>query len=218
MSFDGIGEGVINEAIVGAFGLPPGKEHVSIKGDPGLRETVALRPRQDSRIDAHATKVLAACAWLLKKSGCYGVYIGFNSSEVRTESVFNPFNYEIHDALALTRKDYLEQHFVPVPYLKKMSIIRQVRRSVQTGDLRKYLPGHWRRLTDQNRRSWRALDKKEIGRIVSSLGRLREIEGFYLRNATISLSQNMVHASFNCDGTYIVAAECFSDFVDNITD
>lgn len=210
------GENVVGEAIVGAFGLPPGQEHVSIKGDPSLRETAALRPRQDSRIDAHATKVLAACEWLLKKSGCYGVYIGFNSSEVRTESVFNPFNYEIHDALALTHKDYLEQHFVQAPYLKKMSIIRKVRRSVQTGDLRKYLPGHWRRLTDQDRRSWRALDKNEISRIISSLGRLRGIEGFYLRNAAVSLSQNMVRASFNCDGAYIVAAERFPAFVDKI--
>ena len=210
-------ENVIGEAIVGAFGLPHGREHVSIKGDPSLRDTVALRPRQDSRIDSHASEVLAACEWLLKKSGCYGVYIGFNSSEVRTESVFNPFNYEIHDALALTRKDYLEQHFVQAPYLKKMSIIRKVRRSVQTGDLREFLPGHWRRLTDQDRRSWRVLDKKKISRIISSLGRLREIEGFYLRNAAVSLSQNMVRASFNCDGTYIVAAERFPDFVDKIT-
>ncbi len=51
----------IGVAIVGAFGLPRGREHVSIQGDPSLRETVALRPRQDSRIDSHASEALAAC-------------------------------------------------------------------------------------------------------------------------------------------------------------
>ena len=81
---------VIHEAIVGAFGLPPGKLFVSIKGDPTLRETAVLRPRQESRIDHEAGNVLDTCEWLLRKTGCSGIYIGFNSSEVRTESVFNP--------------------------------------------------------------------------------------------------------------------------------
>ena len=35
----------MHEAIVGAFGLPPGQQFASIRGDPSLRETVALRPR-----------------------------------------------------------------------------------------------------------------------------------------------------------------------------
>ncbi|MDP2784584.1 MAG: hypothetical protein Q8O38_08330, partial [Sulfurimicrobium sp.] len=134
---------VVNEAIIGAFGLPPGKLYVSIKGDPSLRETVPLRPRQESRIDRNADQVLETCGWLLRKTGCHGIYIGFNSSEVRTESVFNPFNYEIHDAEALIQEGYKERHFVKVPYQKKMKIISKVKDSMQTGPLREYLPPHW---------------------------------------------------------------------------
>lgn len=204
---------VVHEAIVGAFGLPPGKLFTSIRGDPSLRETVSLRPRQESRIDRQADKVLETCEWLLCKSGCYGIYIGFNSSEVRTESVFNPFNYEIHDAEAIIQPGYAERHFVRVPYQKKMKIIRQVRRSVQTGVLRDYLPEHWRTLMDQQREEWQPPAKKDIRKIMQSFNRLRAIEGYYLRNAAVSLSQGIVRASFNCDGTYIVNAAYFPQFV-----
>ncbi|MEN6587377.1 MAG: hypothetical protein ABFE02_15155 [Sulfuricella sp.] len=208
---------VVHEAILGAFGLPPGKLYVSIKGDPSLRETVPLRPRQESRIDRSADQVLETCGWLLRKTGCYGIYIGFNSSEVRTESVFNPFNYEIHDAETLIQDGYKERHFVKVPYQKKMKIIRKVRDSVQTGPLRAYLPPHWQTLMDRQRKEWQPMDKKDIERIMQSFNKLREIEGFYLRNAAVSLAQGIVRATFNCDGTYIVAAEFFPQFVRDIT-
>ena len=208
--------GVIHEAMVGAFGLPPERLFVSIKGDPSLRETVSQRPRQESRIDRSADAVLETCGWLLRKTGCYGIYIGFNSSEVRTESVFNPFNYEIHDAEALIQEGYKERHFVNVPYQKKLKIIRKVRDSVQTGPLRQYLPPHWQTLMDQQREKWQALDKKDISLIMQSFSKLREIEGFYLRNAAVSLSEGIVRASFNCDGTYIVAAAHFPQFVQEI--
>lgn len=208
---------VIHEAIVGTFGLPPGKLFVSIKGDPTLRETASLRPRQESRIDSEAGKVLETCEWLLRKTGCFSIYVGFNSSEVRTESVFNPFNYEIHDAIALIQPGYVERHFVQVPYQKKMKIIGRVRNTVQTGSLREYLPPHWRSLMDRQREEWKPMAKKDIRQVVQSLNRLRGIEGFYLRNAAISLSQGIVRASFNCDGTYIVAADYFPQFVEENT-
>ncbi|MHB1620354.1 MAG: hypothetical protein ACYCTY_10310 [Sulfuricella sp.] len=208
---------VIHEAIVGTFGLPPDKLFVSIKGDPTLRETASLRPRQESRIDREAGKVLETCEWLLRKTGCFSIYVGFNSSEVRTESVFNPFNYEIHDAIALIQPGYVERHFVQVPYQKKMKIIGRVRKTVQTGPLRKYLPPHWRTLMDRQREEWKPMAKKDIKQVVQSLNRLRGIEGYYLRNAAISLSQGIVRASFNCDGTYIVAAEYFPQFVEENT-
>ena len=208
---------VVHEAIVGAFGLPPGKLFVSVKGDPSLRETAALRPRQESRIDRQADRVLETCEWLLRKTGCYGIYIGFNSSEVRTESVFNPFNYEIHDAIALIQPGYVERHFVRMPYQKKMKIVGRVRQLTQTGALREYLPEHWRTLMDRQREEWQPMAKKDIKQVVQSLNRLRGIEGFYLRNAAVSLSQGIVRASFNCDGTYIVAADYFPQFVEENT-
>lgn len=204
---------VLDEAIVSAFGLSPGTLYTSVRGDPTLRETVPLRPRQESRIDRRAEEVLAACEWLLRKSGCYGVYIGFNSSEVRTESVFNPFHYEIHDAEALIADGYMARHFVRMPYQAKMRIIRRVRDTVQKGPPRDYLPPHWRTLMDRQRAQWRPLAKQEIKQIMHAFSQLRAIDGYYLRSAAVSLSQRIVRASFNCDGTYIVEAEYFPDFV-----
>ncbi len=204
---------VLDEAIVSAFGLSPGTLYTSVKGDPTLRETVPLRPRQESRIDRHAEEVLAACEWLLRKSGCYSVYIGFNSSEVRTESVFNPFNYEIHDAEALISEGYMARHFVRIPYQEKMRTISRVRGIVQKGSLRSYLPSHWRLLMDQQRDQWQPLAKQDIRQIMHAFSQLRVIEGYYLRSAAISLSQRIVRASFNCDGTYIIEAAYFPDFV-----
>jgi hypothetical protein len=36
---------------------------------------------------------------------------------------------------------------------------------------------------------------------------------YYMRNAAISLSESIVRASYNCDGTYIVRADYFPEFV-----
>lgn len=204
---------LVHEAIVGTFGLPPGKLFTSIKGDPSLRETAPQRPRQPSRIDKVAGQVLDACAYLLSETGVYAIYIGFNSSEVRTESIFNTFSYEIHDAELLVQPDYLERHFIAVPYAEKMRTVAWIRNMVQTGPLRNYLPRPWRKVMDEQRMGWRPPPRKSIHEIVNSLNTLRGIEGYYLRNAAISLSQGIVRASFNCDGTYIVKVEHFAEFV-----
>ncbi len=205
------------DAIIGAFGLPQGQNFTSIKGDPSLRETVPLRPRQESRLDRRAKEVLVACEWMLRKSGCYAVYIGFNSNEIRTESVFNPFSYEIHDADALLTEGYLQRHFVKLPYRKKMQAIHKMRLNAQNGALRKYLPHDWRKIIDQKRNEWQPVDKNTIPGIIQAFSKLREIDGFYLRHAALSLSQNIVRASFNCDGTYVVKPEYFPQFVEDIT-
>ncbi len=204
---------VLHEAIVGAFGLPADKPFVSIKGDPSLRETVAMRPRQPSRLDKIAGQVLETCAALLRETGVYAIYVGFNSSEVRTESIFNPFAYEIHDAEDMIKPGYVKRHFVPVPYDEKMRTIAWIRVMVQTGPLRRYLPSHWLSLMDEERTRWQPLEQDRIGEIMQSFDILRSIEGYYLRNAAISLSEGIVRASYNCDGTYIVRADYFPEFV-----
>jgi len=204
---------LLHEPFVGAFGLPVDVPFVSIKGDPSLRETVPLRPRQPSRIDPIAGEVLDVCAALLRDTGVYAIYVGFNSSEVRTESVFNPFAYEVHDAEDLVKPGYAARHFVAVPYGEKMRTVAWVRAMIQNGPLRAYLPAHWLKLMDENRDGWQPLERTRIDAIVQSFNVLRGIEGYYLRNAAISLSEGLVRASYNCDGTYFVRAERFPEFV-----
>jgi hypothetical protein len=204
---------LLHEPIVGAFGLPADTPFVSIKGDPSLRETVPQRPRRQSRLDQIAGEVLAVCATLLRDTGVYAIYIGFNSSEVRTESIFNPFAYEVHDAEDLVKPGYAARHFVTVPYDEKVRTIAWVRAMIQTGPLRHYLPAHWLKVMDETRNGWQPLAADRIDEIVSSFNVLRGIEGYYLRNAAISLSEGIVRASYNCDGTYIVRADDFPEFV-----
>ena len=194
---DSLEYGVPQEAIVGAFGLPLDKPFVSIKGDPSLRETVQQRPRQHSRLDKVASQVLATCAKLLRETGVYAIYVGFNSSEVRTESIFNPFAYEIHDAEDLIKPGYAERHFVPVPYDEKNRAIAWIRAMIQTGPLSNYLPPHWASLMEKNRAQWQPLPQDKIGEIVQCFDTLRSIDGYYLRNAAISLSEGIVRASYN---------------------
>lgn len=204
---------VLDEAVVGAFGLPHDKPFVGIKGDPSLRETAPIRSKYESRIDQKVRPALERIEWLLSETGCYAVYVGFNSSEVRTESIFNPFNYEVHDIDALLPDDYVNRHFVKVPFEEKMNTIAWVRSMIQTGPLRHYLPEHWQRLMDEQRVSWQPVQKDQIREIIHGLDQLRAIDGYYLRNAAISLSEGIVRASFNCDGTYIVRADYFPEFV-----
>lgn len=210
---DSLIRGIPQEAIVGAFGLPFERPFVSIKGDPSLRETIEQRPRQHSRLDKVAGQVLEICATLLQDTGVYAIYVGFNSSEVRTESIFNPFAYEIHDAEDLIKPGYVQRHFVPVPYDEKSRAIAWTRATIQTGPLSNYLPPHWAGLMEKNRAQWQPLPQDKIGEIVQCLDTLRSIEGYYLRNAAISLSEGIVRASYNCDGTYIVRADYFAEFV-----
>jgi len=204
---------VLKEAIVGAFGLPADKPFVGIKGDPSLRETAPIRSKFESRIDQKVGAALEHIEWLLSETGCYAIYVGFNSSEVRTESIFNPFNYEIHDVDTLMLEDYRARHFVPVPFAEKMNTIAWVRSMIQTGPLRHYLPEHWQKLMDEQRANWQPVKQEQIHDIIRGFDQLRAIEGYYLRNAAISLSEGIVRASFNCDGTYIVRADYFPEFV-----
>lgn len=210
---DSLEYGVPQEAIVGAFGLPVDRPFVSIKGDPSLRETIEQRPRQPSRLDNIASQVLETCAALLRETGVYAIYVGFNSSEVRTESIFNPFAYEIHDAEDLLKPGYVKRHFVPVPYEEKTRTIAWIRAMIQTGPLCSYLPPHWLSLMENDRAHWQPLAQDRIGEIVRCFNTLRSIDGYYLRNAAISLSEGVVRASYNCDGTYIVRADYFPEFV-----
>jgi hypothetical protein len=84
---------------------------------------------------------------------------------------------------------------------------------IQTGPLRSYLPPHWLKLMDEERSASQPLAADRIDEIVHGFNTLRAIEGYYLRNAAISLSEGIVRASYNCDGTYIVRADYFPEFV-----
>ena len=66
---------------------------------------------------------------------------------------------------------------------------------------------HWLSLMENDRTHWKPLAQELIGEIVQCFATLRGIDGYYLRNAAISLSEGVMRASYNCDGTYIVRTD-----------
>ncbi len=198
--------------MVGEQGLPAGQAFASIRGDPSLHETAPSRNRYISRTDRKLGLILDTCEWLLTATDCYSMYIGFNSSEVRTESILHPFSYEIHDVDLLVGRDYLSSHFTQMPFAAKMDAIAWVQRRINEGPLQRYHPGA-RSEAQSSGRCSEILPAGVLRDIVQGLARMRVVDDYYLRNAAISLSQGIVRATFNCDGTYVIPLENFSDFV-----
>lgn len=195
-------------------GLPPGQAFATIRGDPSLHETAPSRNKYVSRMDRKIGPILDACEWLLTMTDCYSIYVGFNSSEVRTESVMHPFSYEIHDVDLLTQRDYLSSHFTPMPFAAKMDAIAWVQARIDEGPMRRYCAAATKTRPGILRHpGLRNPPVQVIRDIVHKLARMREVDDYYLRNAAISLSQGIVRATFNCDGTYVVPLTQFSDFV-----
>ncbi len=195
-------------------GLPLGQQYASLRGDPSLQETALTRNKYVSRIDKKMDRIQDVCEHLLTQTDCYSIYIGFNSSEVRTESILNPFGYDIHDVDALTLEGYLERHFVQVPFDAKMNAIDWVQRRIEEGPIGRFRSGSDKsKMPQPQPRSWTLVGADDVCGIVRDLVRLREVDDYYLRNAAISLAQGIVRASFNCDGTYVIPVRHFRDFV-----
>ena len=200
-------------------GLQPGECFASLQGDPSLRETALSRRKYVSCIDRKIGQILGTCGRLLTSTDCYSIYIGFNSSEVRTESIFRPFSYEIHDAELLVERDYLSTHFTQIPFEAKMNAITWVQNRIDEGPMQRYKSGTQEHRSQAHENLvHRTVAPSALCDIVHDLGRLRDVDDYYLRNAAISLSQGIVRTTFNCDGTYVIPLAGFSDFVSRYFD
>ena len=58
--------------------------------------------------------------------GIYRVFVGFNSGEIRTDSVFDPLRQEIHDAEKIADKEYIQRHFPQINYEDKIALMREL--------------------------------------------------------------------------------------------
>ncbi len=140
-----------------------------------------------------------------------------NSGEVRTYSIFNPFNEEIHTANKLTSKAYIERHFPVISYEDKAEYIKRLFNFVETDALFKKIPVHFQNIFNKSHAGWEPVTTDEITSVISKLSILRNIESFYLRNISISIVQGAIRMQFNCDGTHIVSLEDYQQFLkDNV--
>ncbi len=195
-------------------GLPPGRQFISYRGDPSLQETTLTRNKYESSADRKIHLVSEICERLLTQTDCYALHIDFAGAQVRTETILNPFGYEIHDVDALTLAGYVERHFVLMPFDAKINAIDWIQRRISEGPVARFRhggPGFVRPRPQP--RSWTLGSVDDIGNIVCDLVRLRAADDYYLCSAAISLGQGIVTATFNCDATYVVPLRHFRDFV-----
>lgn len=204
---------VLRENIVSAVGLPHDQVQIGIKGDPSLRETAMDRCRYESEIDSHFHALEPVLEDLLLRRGVFRLFIGFNNSEIRTCSLFDPLREEIHDAKSLLSQKYVERHYPEIPYDEKTRVMRQLYAALIKSDLYKYMPEHWQQITVNRHKVWEPMKQEDIIKVLKSLSVMRNLSEYYLRNFSFSTVQSVVRLQFNCDGTQFVHARDYDQFI-----
>ena len=205
---------VLKEAVVSATGLDSNVLQIGLKGDPSLRETASLRERYDSDLDKIYDELEPALVDLLINHSPYHIFIGFNNAEIRTRSIFDPLREEIHEATKLLDKSYINRHFPEIPFEEKIQAMRDLYDYVLENKYFKCVPKFWKNIFCKRHKAWQPMTKEEIKTIFQTLGVLRNMEDYYLRNVTISIVQSVVRMQFNCDGTQFVKAKDFKQFIE----
>ncbi len=197
-------EMVLRESLLESTGINSDRLHVSIKGDPSLRESAFTRERYESVVDKILDQLEPALEDLLLNRSVYRVFLNFNSGEVRTSSVFDPFNEEIHTADKMILKNYVDRHFPKIFFDEKRKMIKATYGFISGDAHFEQLPSHWKKIFSKSRSTWQPVPKDEITGVMRNLAVLRGMPNFYLRNFSISMIKDAIRLQFNCDGTHIV--------------
>jgi len=211
---ENVEELILKESIVSAAGLNNNQVIVGIKGDPSLRESAPLRKRYNSKVDSLFDQLEPQLEDLILRRGIYRLFVGFNSGEIRTNSIFDPLRQEIHDAEKLASADYINRHFPVIEYSEKIKLMRLLYATLRQSSQYKNMPSYWQNILNRRSDNWQPLEPENIPHILSTVNHLRAIEEYYLRNITICMVQGIVRMQFNCDGTQIIDAHNFRQFLE----
>ncbi|MCW9014133.1 MAG: hypothetical protein OQL06_10145 [Gammaproteobacteria bacterium] len=206
---------VLTESIVSATGLNQNSLQIGIKGDPSLRETSLERKKYESPVDKVMDALIVNMEDLLLKRSIYRIFIGFNSGEVHTYSIFDPLRNEIHAAEKLADKAYMSRHFPELEFEDKIQAMRDIYDGIINSRVFDKVPGYWKKIFLKRHDSWGPMTREEIHTVISTLKIMRSLPDFYLRNITICIVQNMIRMQFNCDGTQIISAENYQKFIED---
>lgn len=189
------------------------KLRISIKGDPSLRETAFSRDRYESVVDPLLPRLQPSLESLLIERCIYKLVIHFNSGEVHTHSVLDPFNAHIHPATRLTDPAYLDRHFATMSYRHKCELIGRVYKTTMEVSAFETLSDRFRRACIEHHRRWEPMPEAEVRTAISRLTVLRSMPNFYIRNFEIAMTREALRMQFNCDGTHIVHAGDYLNFL-----
>ena len=205
---------LLKEQLIATTGVGQENLHVSIKGDPSLRETAFTRERYESIADAVLPNLLPSLRKLLFDTSAYRVFVGLNNGEVRISSVINPFIEEVHNARKIVSSAYIDRHFPPMDYETKVKFIYGITEYIESTGEFAALPKSWNRILDRIQDEWKPVARKELESVLDRLLDLRKIPNFYLRNMSISVAQDAIRMQFNCDGTHIVSTREYEHFLE----
>lgn len=208
----------IRENILASTGLDRKKVRVAIAGDPSMRETAFERERYESRVDKVLSELVEKLQELLLDRSVSELYIQFNSSEIGLTTILDPFNYEIHPVEKLIDSAYLDRHFPKMEFTQKAEIIRKMYAAIGQDLPNLDIPDHLKKSYRKYYEEWHPLAQEEITHVLGTLVALRKIQNFYLRNFGISITRDTIRMQFNCDGTHIVSAQEYQDFLDENID
>lgn len=206
---------ILRESLIDITGVNGKRLHVSIKGDPSLKDSAFVRERHVSVVDKILDQLEPNLEDLLLNRCVYRLFINFNSGEIRTASIFDPYVEEIHTADRLIERAYLDRHFPQISYQDKADLIKSMYQAISTSTLFSQLPLHWKNIIGKSHDNWQPIPQNEIVSVMTRLNRLRSIDSFYLRNFSISMIQDAIRMQFNCDGTHIVSSEDYQRFLED---
>ena len=212
-------EMVLKESLVSAAGLNASSLQIGIRGDPSMRETTGQRKRYHSDVDEHIDELIPWFEELLLNRSTYQLFVGFNNGEIRTNSVFDPMTHEVHSAEKMADHNYIERQFPLITYDDKIKLIRETYVCLRSNPIYKNMPMYWQNIMQRRGSNWEPMEVEEIISVVSTLKALRAMPTYYMRNITINIVQSIVRIQFNCDGTQIVRAENYKEFLaENLPD
>ena len=206
---------LLKEQLVSVTGLSQNNLHISLKGDPSIRETAFTRERYESVVDKVLPKLIPALRHLLFETSVFRIFIGLNNGEVRINSTINPFIEEVHTADKIVSDSYIKRHFPPMDYDTKCKLMYDITDYVEATNEFKSLPEDWCTALDVIQDDWRPIARQQLETVLKRLADMRKIENFYLRNFSLSVAQDAVRMQFNCDGTHIVSSEDYLQFIEN---
>ena len=209
-----IEELVLKESLVSAAGLNASSLQIGIRGDPSMRETTGDRKRYTSGVDERLDELLPSFQELLLNRSTYQLFVGFNNGEIRTNSVFDPMRQEVHSAEKMADPNYVQRQFPKIDYEDKVNLIRETYQSVRSSSYYKNIPQYWQNIMNRRGEEWKPMEVFEIVSVISTLKVLREMPTYFMRNITINIVQSIVRMQFNCDGTQIVSAENYGQFLE----
>jgi len=210
-----IEELILKESLVSAAGLNASNLQIGIRGDPSMRETTGERKRYTSDVDQCIDELIPSFQELLLNRSTYQLFVGFNNGEIRTNSVFDPMRQEIHSAEKIADSNYVQRQFPVINYDDKIGLIRETYKSVRSSAYYKNIPQYWQNIMNRRSEQWQPMQVEEIISVVSTLKAMREMPTYFIGNITINIVQSIVRIQFNCDGTQIVSAENYQQFLED---